>query len=197
MINKSVDSNAAEWWQHVGFISRPPEAVAGSKACQVVAFRESDHDVIVASKDTRGQELAGSLGPGETSIYAAGADGTSQGRITIKGTGSINLYTREGNTASGQGMGLFIDPATDTISLINSQGYGIVINGDGVFVTAKESSLSLESGGKASLIAKGQAQVDGSGILIGSNGVPGVNSALVGPTGMAGAASAKVVIQLA
>jgi len=74
-----------KWWQQVGFISRPTNAVPGQSACQGVILRESDYDACVASRDLRGLALAGTMAPGETCIYAGGADGRSELAPTAEG----------------------------------------------------------------------------------------------------------------
>lgn len=193
----TVDGERVEHWQHVGLVSIPPKPEAGKSACQGIVVRRSNHDACIATRDLRGQELAGQLKYGETCIYAAGETGTAQGRVILKQNGSINLYTRAGNTEGGAGMGVFVDPENDQISILNSKGYGIVINGDGVFLSAGGAiGLKLESSGDVSLVATGKCQIDGGGICLGSTAVPGLNSALVGVTGIAGVASTKVLIAL-
>lgn len=190
----------AEWWQHVGFASRPSE-VSGNgtnaNSAQGIVIVRTDYDLCIASRDTRFQDIYGALKPGETCLYGTGADGSAQGRILIKQNGSVNLFTKLGNTEAGNAMGIFINPDDDSISILNSQGFGIIINNDGVFVTAKDSALKLGSNGDCSLIGKGKCQIDGGGIALGSTAVPGVNSALVGVTGLAGVASTKVLIAIA
>ncbi len=189
----------SEWWQHVGFASRPSNVSGSGKnsdAAQAIVINRSDYDIVIASRDTRFQDIYGALKPGETCIYATGADGKAQGRILLKADGSVNLFTKKGNTDSGKAMGIFIDPAADTISILNSKGYGLIISPDGCAVTAKDSALTLK-GMDVSLIAKGKCQIDGGGIVLGSIAVPGVNSALVGVTGLAGVASTKVLIAIA
>lgn len=184
-----------EWYQHVGFASRPPKAVPGEEACKAVSIRQGGTDAVIASHDARGLELYGNLADGETCIYAAGEDGEAQARILLKKDGSINLYTRKGNTSGGTGMMISLDAANGAIRLVNDQGYGLIIDADGVKLTAGGAGLVLESGGNVKLIGTGQTQVDGGGICIGSLAVPGVNSALTGVTGLVGKASLKVLIE--
>lgn len=196
VVTEQSESDEAEWWQHVGFASRPSEAdKTAHVAAQCVTLRTGGRDAVIASRDLRGQTLAGNLQPGETCIYASGADGASQARILLKDTGMISLYTREGNTATGGGMVFMIDPATDSITMTNSLGIGIVIDPDGIHLTAKESSLNLQSDGNFDGAARGTMHIDGSSIVIGSAAVPVANSALTGPTGISGKPSAKVLIE--
>lgn len=194
--NESSEADNVEWWQHAGFVSLPSDPRAKQAACQGVVIRRGDHDVCIASRDLRGLELAGQLKPGETCVYGGGSDGGAQGRMLIKRNGSINLYTRAGNSANGAGMGVFINPEDDSISIINSQGFGLIIKADGVYLTSGNAGLSLK-GDSAKLVATGQTQIDGAGIMLGAAGVPGVNSALAGVSGIAGLPSAKVLIQTA
>ncbi len=194
-VSQSTDANGIEWWQHVGFVSRPAKPTAGKAAAQCVVLKTSDRDAAIASQDLRGLELYGALDHGEFCVYATGVDGMGQARIFGKKDGSLHLYTKKGNTASGAGMTIQIDPTAGAIRLINDKGYGIVIDANGVKITAGASGLSLGGDGSAKLIATAQAQVDGASICIGSVAVPGVNSALTGVTGVSGKASLKTVIE--
>lgn len=197
VVSGAVYYNSVEWWQHVGYASRPPKPVAGKKAAQAVLLKTSDRDVIVASVDQRGLDLYVGLDFGESCMYAAGEDGNAQGRIFIKKDGSIHLYTRKGNTPDGAGMTIQVDPTNGAIRLLNDQGYGLIVDADGITLTSGNASLVLGADGKIELIGKGTCQIDGSGICLGSNAVPGVNSALTGATGLVGVASTKVLIATA
>ncbi len=190
-----TDADNVDWVQHVGFASRPAKAEPGKEAAQGFGIRRGGRDVIFASQDLRGLEIYGNLKDGETAIYAVGEDGEGQARALFKKDGSVTLYSRKGNTASGAGMMIGIDAMGGAIRLVNDQGYGIIIDGDGVSITAKGAALILKSGGDCSLIGKGKCQIDGGGICIGSMAVPGVNSAITGVTGIAGKASLKVLIE--
>lgn len=195
--NEETTSANAEWWQHVGFASRPSKPTKGSASAQCVVLKASDVDAVIASRDVRGEAIKGNLSYGETCIYASGEDGTSQGRILLKTDGSVNLYTRVGNTDGGAGMVIMLTPSTNTISLVNGLGYGIIIDADGVKITAggSGSGLTLNANGSVKLIGTGQTQIDGSTVLLGSVAVPVVNAALHGPTGISGAPSLKVLIE--
>lgn len=184
----------AEWWQHIGFVSIPAEADGGGKeAAKVILLRLGGHDIVIASRDKRGQELAGNLGPGETTIYAAGKDGKAQGRVIIKGDGSISAYTRKGNSADGDGMILQIDPNADSVRLLNSKGMGIVADPDSVTITAgANAALTLNADGNIQLVGTKTTQVDGSKVVLGNIVAPPVNNVLTGPTGVSGKGSIKV-----
>jgi len=195
VVAKVIDADNVEWWQTVGLISRPPKAQPEKAACQVVVLRRGDRDIVIASRDLRGQALTGSLADGETCVYAAGDSGQGQARILLKRNGSINLYTRTKNQPDGKGMAIMVNPDNDSISVVNSKGFGLFIDENGVRLTAKDSALTLGSNGDCSLVGKQKSQVDGASIVLGSLLAPGVNSALTGVTGIAGKASLKTLIE--
>lgn len=197
VIDEDPESGEAEYWQHVGFVSRPAKAKTanGKAAAQAVVLRTGGRDAVVATRDLRGQEIAGQLAEGEVCLYAIG-EGEGQPRIILKADGSINLYTREGNTSTGQGMGIFVNPGEDSITLMNSRGHGIKIDADGLKLMAGSGAgITLDAAGGAKMISTGLTQVDGGSVVIGSMAVPGVNSAITGVTGIAGKPSLKVLIE--
>lgn len=194
---ESTETDNAELWQHVGFISLPSSPQAGKKAAQAVVCKTSDRDVIIATSDLRGLELQGNMNPGDTCVYAAGVDGTGQARTLWKGNGSISHYTRVGNLPAGAGMLFQIDAENDAIRITNGAGYGIIIDSAGVRIFAgANGALTVGSDGVCSLIGTGQCQVDGSTVVLGSIALPVTNSVCVGPAGIAAAGSSKVYAQL-
>lgn len=111
----ATDSSEAEWWQHIGFASRPSNPTPTNTEAQGICGesltqRRGDRDICYASRDIRGQMLAGNLGPGETIIYAGGKLGTSQGRVLMKDDGSVTLFTTDSNTATGNPVAFRISP---------------------------------------------------------------------------------------
>lgn len=193
--DKISDSDRAQWVQHVGFASRPGNPVAGKSAAQAVVIKRADRDVVIGSSDSRTQSMYGQLGPGETAIFSGGTDGNAQGRIIIKGDGSVNVYTRAGNSGGGAGMVIQLDAASNAMRALNGLGFGIIADASGVTITSGAASLTLGADGNVTLVGTKQTQVDGASIVIGSLAVPGVNSAIHGPTGLAGIASLKTLIE--
>lgn len=191
----STAADNVEWWQHVGFASRPSKPDPGKAAAQAFVIRQGGNDIAIASQDVRSLAMYGALKDGETCIYAAGADGKAQARSLYKADGSIHHYTRKGNTEGGTGMAIIMDATAGAITIVNDKGFGLIINSDGVMLTAGSAGLTLKSGGDITLAGTGQTQVDGAGVCLGSLAVPGVNSALTGVTGVAGKASLKVLIE--
>ncbi len=110
VVGQESDSDNVEWWQHVGFASRPAKPEAGKAAAQGVVIRRGDHDINIASQDVRGLGIYGNLADGETCVYGPGGDGNSQGRVLIKDDGSVTLYTTDTNTKDGNTVALRISP---------------------------------------------------------------------------------------
>jgi len=146
VVGETTDADQVEWWQHVGFLSRPSKADSGRKAAQAVVIRRGDHDVAVASKDERGQELAGNLLDGETCIYAPGEDGTGQARVLLKANGSVAIFTAKDNQAGGAGVTINVN-ADGTIYLASELG-GVAITADKITVlSAAGSGVEFSSSG--------------------------------------------------
>ena len=127
---QETDTDNAEWWQHVGLASRPPKPEAGRRAAQAAVFRAGDHDVVFASQDLRGLELYGNLDHGETCLYAPGESGTAQARVLLKKDGSLNLFTRAGNSSGGAGMGIFVN-VDGSVSIVSSTGGAFLVSANG------------------------------------------------------------------
>lgn len=194
VVGKTTDADGVEWWQSVGFASRPPKPQAGKTAAQAIVIRQGGIDAAICSQDLRGLDLYAELADGETAVYAAGEDGTGQARSLYKKDGSIHHYTRKGNTADGAGMTVQLDADAGAIRMVNPDGFAIIIDSDGIKLTAGSASLTLSASGNVTLVGTGQTQVDGSGILLGAVGLPGLDNAITGPAGIAGKPSPKVLI---
>lgn len=143
---RTVDGVNSEWWQHVGFISRPSKPEAGKSAARCVAFRRGNVDAVIASEDDRGLELKGSLQEGETCVYAAGEDGTAQGRILLKGDGTVAIYTLQGNTAGGASCTIQVRPDGE-IHIASPHG--------GMSITSSKTTLLSGTGAGVELSASG------------------------------------------
>lgn len=142
----TVDSDEVEWWQQVGFASRPRKAETGSAAAQAFVVRRGDHDAAIASRDLRGQELAGQLEDGETCVYAT----EGQARILLKKDGTVSLFTTAGNDASGTGITLNVK-ADGSIEMASQHG-GITIKNDAITVlSATGAGVKLDANGAAVL----------------------------------------------
>lgn len=144
-----VDSSADEWWQHVGFASKPSPATAGSSGCQGVAIRRANGNVIIASRDTRAANAAGNLKDGETCLYATGKTGTGQAKVALKQDGSVTSYTTQGNVPGGAAVYSSVTP-------------------DGFIWAGPFGKMTLDANGFHLVLASGQ-RVD----LGGMGGLPG------------------------
>ena len=195
----TVVSQSVEWWQHAGFASRPAKATKGGTSCQAIAIRTNDHDVIVATRDTRGTGIYGNLKDGETCVYAAG----SQARTIYKADGSITHLTTSDNTPNGTTIAETLGP--DGYHLTTPFG-GLSIDATGVTLTAGQAAITLSPAGIAKVLGQ-QVEVQGQIALVAGQiatcigpaaaptpGVLGPTSAVHGPTGVAGAGSSNVFI---
>ena len=109
-VSGQADGNGAEWWQHVGFSSRPSPPTAGQPAAQGISIKRSDHDLVIASRDIRALNSIGNLKDGETVIWATGANGMGQGKVLLKQDGSVTMFTTDSNAPGGNAVMWRISP---------------------------------------------------------------------------------------
>jgi len=88
VVGEETHSSDAEWWQAVGFASRPAKAKPGESACQTVTLEQGSNDVCIASRDIRGAGLYGRLGEGETCVYAGGPNNSGTCKVTLRNAGA-------------------------------------------------------------------------------------------------------------
>lgn len=188
-----VYSDDNEIWQQPGFSSRPSKVDSNSdNAPQAISIARDDVDIIIAIRDTRYQSIYGSLKEGETAVYATGENGEGQPRMLMKQDNSINFYTKK--DPSSKAMFFGITPGTDNFTFVNSLGYGIIIDTSGIKLTCKGGTINMTDAG-IKIISSGQAQLDGTNIVIGSIGLPPVNSPLCGAAFASSKPSLKVTIE--
>jgi hypothetical protein len=199
VVKEYADANKSEWWQHVGLASRPSNPLAGKRAAQALVFRGPDIDFAFASRDTRTNGIYGNLAPGETCIFAAGADGNAQARSIHKADGSVTLYTTDDNTPTGNAVYLRIHP---TKGLCFVAPWGTLYFDQAGFRIQHKAGFEVASGG-AGLPGPGSAlgsyfrvkaaivQMQGSQTLLGvgsfySPVIWGTDAAVLLPTGVIG-----------
>lgn len=197
--NAVPDADAAEWWQHTGFVSRPAVPTAGSASCQGIVLKNGDRDAIIATRDTRGTKIYGELKDGATCIYAS----TGQARTFYNPDGAIVDYTTQDNTATGTSLSQYLGP--DGYVLSTPWG-GITINSSGVTITAGQAALILASTGDAKIVGQTASVHGGIAALLGevlttvgpvTPAQAATNRALYGPQSIApepGIASKTVII---
>lgn len=163
-IGKEVLSDNGEWWQHVGFCSRPALAKAGTSACQAIAIVQGSNDVCVASRDARCALPAG-LSPGETMLYAGGPNnaGTAQVRLSDDGsTATILIQLKKGNASDGTPIKITlssagkitIDPGGGNSITLDEAG-GIELGAGATLAVALEPALSSWIGNLLLSLASG------------------------------------------
>lgn len=200
--SSTPDADAAEWWQHTGFWSRPAKPTKGNASCQGLIIKRGDRDVIYATRDTRNSSIYGKLSDGETCVGAS----TGEARSFYKKDGSIFHITSVGNVPSGttfpvhQGPDgsytiqaptwVFKGDAEGNLTLSN-QACGMTFGADGTvhifgtIVKAQASGVAMVSGDVATLLGPHPVP---------TAPAPGPGSALIGLTGVAAAPSANVFI---
>jgi len=172
---QTTDSDNVEWWQHVGFASRPPKPVPKKTAAQAFVVRCGDFDVAIASQDDRGRTLYGNLDDGETCVYAPGADGASQGRVLLKKDGSVTIYTTKGNTSSGTSVAIQTNP-DGSINLASEYG-AIQIGSSGITCIAT-SGAGFKADASGFTIIGTQLGLNAGTVAIGAGAATGVATQL-------------------
>ncbi len=104
-----VFSDDAEMYGNLGLASRASKPTAGHSAAEVIAIR-GDRDIVIAARDTRSQAIYGNLKEGETCLFGPGEFGTAMGRVIIKQTGAVTLYTTDDNTDTGKAVYMTLAP---------------------------------------------------------------------------------------
>lgn len=134
----------AEYIQQVGLCTLPPNPIPGQRSADAIVFRadNNNRDFVIATRDVASQNNYGHLGPGESILYGAGADGNSQGRVVIKSDGSVTMYTTDTNTEDGNGVYTQVSPTA--ISWVAPWGK-VIFNANGFFIT-HASGASMKMG---------------------------------------------------
>ena len=142
--SSDVTSDEAEWFQHVGFASRPSLSEAGKPSCQALTIETTGRDVCYASMDLRGTTTYGSLNNGETCIYANGPNGGGTGIVILKDEGrdaSVEMSVKRGNSSAGVKVRVVV--ASDGTVTIESGATSITLDAATGSVSIEGSSISL------------------------------------------------------
>ena len=131
VLTSIASGDVSEWWQHVGFASRPRKPTPGTSAAQAVVIKRSDHDAVIASRDSRSAAVYDSLVDGETAIFASEGDAI----IILRVDGTIEITG--GTVKIGDGAAVVLAKAqaiTDLQTAIN--GWTPVPNDGGAALKA-------------------------------------------------------------
>jgi hypothetical protein len=177
-----------------GTFTAAPKSPSGAEA---VCYVRDDQVIVVATRDTRSQNIPGNLVGGETAVYAP----VSQAVSMYKADGSITHYTTSNNTSSGTSVYHTTSPSK-ILSLF--PGSCIMQDETGITLSAGSCSIKLNIlTGQIDIIGTivnvqgGMVSVAGTvATCIGLNAIPqpGVNDALYGPVGIIGIPSTNVFI---
>ncbi|WP_437489479.1 hypothetical protein WME75_10790 [Sorangium sp. So ce1014] len=163
-VNSEVLSDNAEWWQHVGFASRPAKAEPGKRACQGITLNQGCNDLCIASRDTRGTKIYGSLKEGEACVYAGGPSNTGTGRILLKDDGTtstITALTQQGNEASGEPI----------LLQLSSEGKVVITAGARGAVTIDANGIKLASAADVQVGASGNVAIIGAAMALNAGAI--------------------------
>jgi hypothetical protein len=161
-----VYADDADWYQHVGFASRPSQPVKNKSAAECVSII-GDREVVIASRDLRGLAIYGNMNDGETCVYAGGSDGNAQARVYCRADGSVTLMTTDTNTGpdkGGQVVALRISPQGGLE--FTSQWGSMVLDKTGFHVKTA-AGPRIDMGG---LTIPGLSAIPGIGTLVNSMG---------------------------
>jgi len=146
-VNGEVVCDNAEWWQHVGFASRPSRAERGASACQVLSHETSGRDICYSSRDLRSQKAAAALKEGETIIFASGPNGAGTGSVHLHDDGSaarIDTIVKNGNGSGGADVKLSVS-SDGTVTLDAGNGTNIVVSASGSVNVSASASVSVDA----------------------------------------------------
>jgi hypothetical protein len=160
------DADAAEWWQHTGFWSRPALPTQGGASCQGLIIKRGDRDVVYATRDTRNSSIYGKLADGETCVGAS----TGQARTFYKADGSIQHVTSVGNTAGG---------TTFIVSQASDGSYTIQAP-TALFKMAADGSITLgNTTGGITIDAAGNVKIFGVAVHVQASAVAAISGDVV------------------
>lgn len=212
--------NVEQWCPGPGFFSLPAAPTPGKIAAQVIAMLRGDRWIAIGARDIRVQKIFGKLKPGDTVVCETG---TAKTQLIMKGADGFAQLRSRG--ASGLDLAVELDPANDGIVLQCKWGrIAMGPNVDGAGTAGVLIASSDGNGGAGAMLlldSKGNGKLQGQNVSCQANFVaaisggptgkgmtcigpaitsvvPGVQSALLGPGGAAGAcvavASTSVVI---
>lgn len=175
--SQTPEADNVEAWGQLGVLSRPSNPAPGKAAAECITIRRGDRDVAICARDQRGQLLSGNLQPGETCLYAGGADGSAQGRVLLKATGAVSIYTTKGNVAGGAGMGIFVNP-DGSVSVLSHTGAAFTIGADGsVKVFNKAGAIQVMPDGTVKIGSTKAIAIAAPNVTVGSAAQPLVTQA--------------------
>lgn len=151
-VSQEAVAEDAEWFQHVGFASRPARATPGKSSCQVLSLERTGRDVCYASRDLRKAPPYGALGEGETCLYANGPNGTGTATAELRDDGtdaSVVLSVRQGNASNGGAVR--VELSSDGKVTITAGSASVVVDASGS-ISVHAPSVSLGGTGGAPVV---------------------------------------------
>lgn len=158
-------SEPSEWWQHYGFVSRPP------KGAEYLNMRVGATIVAFASRALAAADAYGKMGEGDVGLYSVGKN-----TIRLAKSGAISMLV----PSNGKQIAFRIDP----------NGSFKVMLGNGFFLElSEENGFAVSTPGKdinlagKNAITTGSAFINNSGVMVTTRGA--VAPLATGPIGKA------------
>jgi len=127
----SDESAPIDWWQHYGFLSRPPANA------EVLALRVGAQVFGIASRALASVAAFGKMGEGDVALYSIGGN-----LIRLQANGAINVLVP---TKNGKQLVVRLDPkGADEIKIVNGAGMAIEFSEEnGLVVNAGQKDVTF------------------------------------------------------
>jgi len=178
-----------------GFVSRPPLPSSKQPSAQAFRFFTGNEHIVLGGWDKRSQFLYGAIDYGEAVFYAPG----SAARVYAQANGTLSIRTNPGQDSTGAVTGQMtsIDVKPDNSVTVDTGSSTVNVTSSSISLSVGAASITLNADGTISITG---TIVDVAGSVLtrlgpgGPGLAPAVNSALIGPTGIAGVPSTHVLI---
>jgi hypothetical protein len=190
--NGGVCADVAAWGV-AGFISRAADPNSEG-CCQALLAIDGSDKRVVGQKDNRLNKRYGEIGPGESAMVTSGS---------ARLLGKLEDITALAENSDGQLLILQLSGKNNnfTLMLPGSDGTTMIQAKSGEIKFAVDGGGSIVLDKKGAHIYGGTCEIATGTVLLGYIApnvplVPSVNSCLVGPTGIGGAPSTKVLVAI-
>jgi hypothetical protein len=192
--NKGTGANCSVWGPD-GFYACPndPDDDGAAMAAWLVDGLKKR---VIGMRDNRNAPKVGNMQPGDRMIVSRG-----EARFLLKAdTDAISIYTKNQNAPEAESsIVITADGAAGTCQLINGKSF-VSLERDKLLIGCGSAVLEMSADGSVRLLGSTVWVGGGStllGVLPGGQApVPGINSALIGPSALAGIPSSTVTVAI-
>jgi hypothetical protein len=87
------DTDGVPLWTGPGFFSLPAPPTPGSPSCQTIVIKGTNHDIVIACRDTRASRMWADAQPGDSMLFGTGEQcNAANGRVVTRASGQIEIY---------------------------------------------------------------------------------------------------------